>query len=53
MSGQAPITISQEFEIVSPEARKAYVVLIDEWDYLKKKISRIMSTFIILLVQYC
>jgi hypothetical protein len=41
MSGEPSFKMSQDYEIIPPKKKRAYPILVEEWIYLKKKISSI------------
>jgi len=41
MSGESSFKISQDYELISPKKKRAYPILVEEWQYLKRKISTI------------
>lgn len=41
MSGESSFKISQDYELIPPKKKRAYPILVEEWQYLKKRISAI------------
>lgn len=38
MSVEPSFKISQDYELIPPQKKRAYPILVEEWEYLKKKI---------------
>lgn len=45
MTSKARYTLSQGFEVISPQSAPAYPILCTEWKLLKKKIQEIKTSF--------
>ena len=41
MTNEPSFTMSQDYELVPPQKKRAYPILIEEWEHLKKKIHSI------------
>jgi hypothetical protein len=41
MSGEPSFKMSQDYELIPPKKKRAYPILVEEWNYLKNKISAI------------
>lgn len=41
MSGESSFKMSQDYEIIPPQKKRAYPILVEEWEYLKRMIGGI------------
>ena len=41
MSGEASFNLSQDYKLITPKTKNAYPIFVEEWEYLKTKITAI------------